>query len=415
MNPFGQKPAAPGAKRKRKPKTHITVDHPQHGKIEIRHMKRGLVHGEPCVLMAAAMAGAVADQPVWIQIAKAGSFNGHSAGPFEMNAKTFAEIIHNFKAHPEHIPVDFEHASESPASEGSIPHTGAPAQGWIVDMKVEQDGNLYGLVEWGTLARDYIKNGQYKYFSPAIRFGAKDRVSGKPIGARMTSGALTNSPFLSGMQKVAAKDIDDGDEEIADDLDELEDDTNDLPASAGHQPADMEAHVEIEKKLKDTEDRLAVMTDKATLADTKATEASKLITAKDGELALVRTENASLMAWKTEREESDNKSEVEVAFQTWKDKKCLTDDIKPAMLATLKAAPDAFRAQYPVVALAQRHLLRNVSAPREASSTVEAPPALRTPDDFIALSDKIRRDTKCTREESLIEADKQFRAARRSA
>lgn len=33
-------PSAVGAKskRKRKPKTHITVDHPKHGRIEIRHM-----------------------------------------------------------------------------------------------------------------------------------------------------------------------------------------------------------------------------------------------------------------------------------------------------------------------------------------------------------------------------------------
>jgi phage I-like protein len=413
MNPFGQKPA-PGAKRKRKPKTHITVDHPQHGKIEIRHMKRGLVHGEACVLMDSAAQG-TQQAPVWIQIAKAGSFNGHSAGPFEMNAKTFAEIIHNFKAHPEHIPVDFEHASESPASEGSIPHTGAPAQGWIVDMKVDQDGNLYGLVEWGSLARDYIKNGQYKYFSPAIRFGAKDRVSGKPIGARMTSGALTNSPFLSGMQKVAAKDNDDGDVEIADDLDELEDDTNDLPASAGHQPADMEAHVEIEKKLKDTEDRLAVMTDKATLADTKATEASKLITAKDAEIVTLREENKGLQAWKLERETADNKAEVDVAFETYKDQRKLTDAMRDPMLALLKAAPEAFRTMYPPVALSQRHLLRTVSATRETLPAAGAAPSLRTPDDFIALSDKIRRETKCTREESLIEADKQFRAARRSA
>jgi len=405
MNPF-----APPAKRKpRKPKTHIKIDHPAHGSIEIRHMKRGLVHGEACVLMDTAASG-TAEAPVWIQIAKAGSFNGHSAGPFQMNASTFDEIIRNFKAHPEHIPVDFEHASEAPASEGSIPHTGAPAQGWIVDMKVGDDGNLYGLVEWGALARDYIKNGQYKYFSPAIRFGAKDRVTGKPIGARMTSGALTNSPFLSGMQAVAAKDN-------IDDLDELEEDesgdiTEDTPASA----EDAQPHEENQKmELKEVEAKLAVMSDKFNLAETKRAEYEQKVTAKDAELAMVRTENAALMAWKTERENKDHAAEVDVAFETWKDKKCLTDDIKPAMLATLKAAPDAFRAQYPVVALGQRHLLRNIAPAREGQMAQPLRAVRDNGDELIALSDKLQREEKMDRGTALAEADRRLRLARRAA
>ena len=216
-------------KRKRRSRVTVKIEHPTHGKMEV-HSMRGILHGEPCTLMASASVG-THEQPVWIQLAKQGRFLGHSAGPFEMTSKTFDEIVQNFKAHPEQIPIDFEHASESDAASGSIPHTGAPAQGWIVDMRV-QDGNLFGLVEWGTLARDYIKNGQYKYFSPAIRFGAKDRVSGRPIGARMTSGALTNSPFLSGLQMVAAKDT-----ESSEDLDELEDeegdDTEETPRLGG--------------------------------------------------------------------------------------------------------------------------------------------------------------------------------------
>lgn len=145
-------------------------------------------------------------KPIWIQIAKQGVFKGHSAGPFEMNAKTFAEIVANFTAQKNQlIPVDFEHASEQHPADGNIAVMGAPAQGWITQLVIRADGNLWGLVQWGDLAKKYIKSGSYKFLSPAVVFGSKDRVTGKPIGARLSSVALTNNPFLDGMQPVAAK------------------------------------------------------------------------------------------------------------------------------------------------------------------------------------------------------------------
>lgn len=152
------------------------------------------------------MKSIVDGEPIWIQIAKPGTFKGHVAGKFSMNAETFTQIVANFNAQENRfIPVDFEHASEQHPTQGSIPHTGAPAQGWITQLELRADGNLWGLVSWGEIARAYIKKGQYKFLSPAIVFGAKDRVSGKPCGARLSSVALTNNPFLDGMQPVAAK------------------------------------------------------------------------------------------------------------------------------------------------------------------------------------------------------------------
>lgn len=160
-------------------------------------------HGDGLVIE---MKSAESAAPVWIQIAKPGTFRGHAAGKFSMNAETFTQIIANFNAQAnKFIPVDFEHASEQHPTEGSIPHSGAPAQGWITQLELRADGNLWGLVSWGDIARGYIKKGQYKFLSPAIVFGAKDRVSGKPCGARLSSVALTNNPFLDGMQPVAAK------------------------------------------------------------------------------------------------------------------------------------------------------------------------------------------------------------------
>ena len=196
MNPGAGAPVPPKSPKQ----IRVRADLGPGGSLHVRHMADTF---SPAELVLLGDAGG--DGPKWIQLAKPGRFLGHPSGPFEMNQQTFEEIIRNFKASPEELPIDFEHASEADATDGSIPQAGAPAQGWIKDMRVD-GGNLFGLVEWGSLAREYIREGKYKYFSPAIRFGAKDRVTGKPIGARMTSGALTNSPFLAGLQRLAAKD-----------------------------------------------------------------------------------------------------------------------------------------------------------------------------------------------------------------
>jgi hypothetical protein len=194
-------------RRKPTPKSlHIRADLAPGGSLHVRHhmSDRAFYDGEGITLSDDAAKDH--DQPVWIQLAKTGSFLGHPAGPFELNERVFSEIIANFKATKNlAIPIDYEHASEQDPTSGNIPVAGAPAQGWIRDLKI-QDGNLWGFVDWLPQARDQIRARQYKFISPAVRFGAKDRVTGKPIGARLTSAGLTNEPFLDGMQPLAAKD-----------------------------------------------------------------------------------------------------------------------------------------------------------------------------------------------------------------
>jgi hypothetical protein len=188
----------------RRPGLHMRIG--TDGSIEVRHNADA---GDPLYGETVALADAANDNaaPVWIQIAKVGQFAGHPAGPFRLDAKAFNEIVANFKAtENKRIPIDFEHASEADATDGSIPSIGAPAQGWIVDLDNRGDAGLWALVEWGDKAREYIRAGQYRYISPAVRFNSRDRVTGQAIGARLTSAGLTNQPFLDGMQPLAAKD-----------------------------------------------------------------------------------------------------------------------------------------------------------------------------------------------------------------
>lgn len=195
----------PGRRSRARSKMRIYVDHPKYGRVEVRHMA-DLGEDVLCRMYVAMSADASTEDRVWVQIAKSGHFEGHRAGPFDLNEAVFRDIIQNYKdVDGGRVAFDFEHASESDPTEGSIPTDGAPAQGRIHDLRVDA-GNLYAQVEWFEPAKTLIKQGKYWGVSPAIRFNAKHPVTGKAIGARLTSCALTNSPFLREMAPLAAKD-----------------------------------------------------------------------------------------------------------------------------------------------------------------------------------------------------------------
>jgi len=201
---YNKEPKAAAASGRRHLRMRIGAD----GSMQVsqtHHLKDGGMF----MWAAIELADKGSEKPVWVQLAKAGTFKGHRSGAFALDSRIFTEIVANFNAtENKQIPIDFEHATESDPAEGQIAVNGAPAQGWIKGLDIRAGGTeLWGLVTWGDKAREYIRAGQYKFFSPAIRFNSKDRVSGKPVGARMTSGALTNNPFLDGMMPLAARDF----------------------------------------------------------------------------------------------------------------------------------------------------------------------------------------------------------------
>ena len=199
----------------------LSLDHPQHGRLEVRTMSAGPGGVFYLAPLSAAIdpesapgqtavalddAGGSPKRLVWNQLAEVGQFKGHPAGPFELTPRVFAEIVSNFEREHIPIPIDAEHASEAPGTQGSVPVVGAPAMGWIHQLDNRGDGGLWGLVEWLEPARSYIKEGRYRFISPAVRFNSRDPKTGSPIGARLSSAGITNTPFLKSMQQLAAKD-----------------------------------------------------------------------------------------------------------------------------------------------------------------------------------------------------------------
>jgi phage I-like protein len=70
-------------------------------------------------------------------------------------------------------------------------------------------------------------------------------------------------------------------------------------------------------------------------------------------------------------------AEVDAAISTYKDTKGLSPELRPHLMSILKSTPDAFRASYPAVEPAQRHLLANLtgggaSNPAAPGARVEA-------------------------------------------
>jgi hypothetical protein len=161
------------------------------------------------------------DEAVWVQAAEAGTFKGYSGGgkPVKLDKKLFDQVVKNFHAHPSFskgadgvgdadvIPVDFHHANEQPAA--LIAAKGAPAQGWVQDVETRDgdDGNLqlWARVRWLEQAKQYVRDGAYKWLSIAIWPDTLHPVSGENIGWYMSSIALTNDPFIQGMEPIAAK------------------------------------------------------------------------------------------------------------------------------------------------------------------------------------------------------------------
>jgi phage I-like protein len=139
---------------------------------------------------------------------------------FSIKKEDLADMVRNFeKRKNDMIVIDYEHASEQPevAKGGPI-----PGAGWIHGLTIDdcqlpiengqaKIGNrksamLNALVEWTPQAEEMLRTGQYRFFSPAIDWGARDKETGEPQGATLTSGALTNHPFLEELPPIMLSD-----------------------------------------------------------------------------------------------------------------------------------------------------------------------------------------------------------------
>ncbi|MGC9995221.1 MAG: phage protease [Terriglobia bacterium] len=179
-----------------------------------------------------------------IPIAVTGQWKG-AEKEFSIGLDDLKEIRENFASKPtREINVDYEHASEVPfgtggpvLSAGRIVKLDEPErfQNGSGQMGRSADGEigsgksvpsaqlptspsagaapfahfiLWGWYEPTDRARQLIAAKEYRYISPAIRWGAKDKVTGKTAGTVLTSVALVNKPFLEEMPEIQLCEVD---------------------------------------------------------------------------------------------------------------------------------------------------------------------------------------------------------------
>ncbi|AQW85478.1 Mu-like prophage protein [Campylobacter pinnipediorum subsp. caledonicus] len=132
---------------------------------------------------------------VEILLAVVGEWKGHPQGTFRVDIADIEKMKINFDSKKIDLVVDYEHQT--------LMGVEAPAAGWIKSLNIK-DNSLYGMVEWTKRAKEYIKNGEYKYLSPVFNFAAVDKKTGAWIGCELESVALTNTPFLDELKEVRA-------------------------------------------------------------------------------------------------------------------------------------------------------------------------------------------------------------------
>lgn len=138
-----------------------------------------------------------------IQLFKLGAFEHWSGTQFTVDDSFMDSMITNFQASQalskDHkiIPIDYNHAS---LEDGEI----SKAAGWVTTLTKKPDG-LYATVEWTPAGAEYIKNQEFKYISPEFGIEPKDEYGDNAEGPVLFAGAMTNRPFLKGMQPLSLK------------------------------------------------------------------------------------------------------------------------------------------------------------------------------------------------------------------
>lgn len=172
----------------------------------------------PAARIDLALTPAAERKPFWIQAAVEGRWRGHPEHDLvEFTPETFDQVIRNFRSNPSYkqgpdgygcepvVRLDYEHLSEMPPTkvEGATTQ-GIPAPGWVLelDTRTGRDGKvqLWALVSVGETLWNQIKNEEQRWTSVSIDPHGVDRETGADIGPVLTSLAITNNPFILGME-----------------------------------------------------------------------------------------------------------------------------------------------------------------------------------------------------------------------
>lgn len=130
--------------------------------------------------------------PTWILLLPAGRVElVDRPEPLQADPESLATIVRAFRSRGVDLVIDYEHQS--------LHGRQAPAAGWIKDLEARADG-LWARVEWTSQAQEYLRNREYRYFSPVLQL---DPVTRKPQSLMQVG--LTNVPAIKRLPPLVAK------------------------------------------------------------------------------------------------------------------------------------------------------------------------------------------------------------------
>ncbi len=133
-----------------------------------------------------------ANLPEWIRLLPLGEVElVDGRPPFEVDRESLAAMVEAFNSRGVDLVVDYEHQSLNGGR--------APAAGWIKELAAKEDG-LWARVEWTAQAQEYLRQKEYRYFSPVLKLDPETR---KPLVLMHV--ALTNVPAMKGVTALVAK------------------------------------------------------------------------------------------------------------------------------------------------------------------------------------------------------------------
>jgi len=134
----------------------------------------------------------------WAQVLRVGHFSHPSYGEFEVTTETLQNMVANFQSGvrpkaPTRLVVDYDHGNLT-----------GKAAGWITALEVRAGGTeLWAQVEWTDEAAELIRRKEYQFTSAEFASEYVDKETGETRGATLLAFAITNRPFVEGMQPLA--------------------------------------------------------------------------------------------------------------------------------------------------------------------------------------------------------------------
>lgn len=138
-----------------------------------------------------------------IQIIKTGQFKHPEHGVITITQDDLHEMVKHFRSglRGQQVPVDVDHKHE------------LGAVGWFKSLhdptKVNGEYAIFADVDWTDKGKELVKGGSFKYFSPHFGEWVNPEDSRKYHNV-LLSGAITNFPFLKGMQPVSFHEFKEG-------------------------------------------------------------------------------------------------------------------------------------------------------------------------------------------------------------